>query len=48
MLAQGVDLMTIRDVLGHYSIDMTQVYAHVVDEAKRSAADRMDAAFGGR
>lgn len=46
LLALGVDLMTIRDVLGHYSIDMTEVYAHVLDEAMRDAADRMDRAFG--
>jgi integrase len=39
-------MTTIRDVLGHHSIDMTEVYAHVPDEAMRDAADRMDAAFG--
>lgn len=46
MLALGVDLPTIRDVLGHYSIDMTEVYAHVLPESMRDAATRLDRAFG--
>jgi site-specific recombinase XerD len=47
LLALGVDLVTIRDVPGHYSIDMTEVYAHMLDDAMGDAADRMDAAFRG-
>jgi integrase len=38
MLQQGVDLETVRDVLGHADIATTARYLHVVDERKREAA----------
>lgn len=39
LLANGVDLYTVSKMLGHKSIQSTQVYAKVMDEAKRRAAD---------
>jgi integrase/recombinase XerD len=38
MLQQGVDLETVRDVLGHADLTTTARYLHVVDERKRAAA----------
>lgn len=42
MLAQGVPLEVVSEVLGHSSIAITKdVYGHLVEGAKRSAAERM-------
>jgi integrase len=38
MLQQGVDIETVRDVLGHADVTTTARYLHVVDERKRAAA----------
>ncbi len=38
-LSLGVGLMTIRDQLGHKTTAMTQVYAEVMDEDRRKAAE---------
>lgn len=47
MLAQGVPLAVISDVLGHASYAITaDVYARVGDELKSEAAAAMDAALG--
>lgn len=46
MLAQGVPLEVVSEVLGHSSIYITKdVYGHLVEGAKRDAAERMAAAF---
>jgi integrase len=42
MLAQGVPLEVVSEVLGHSSIAITKdVYGHLVEGAKRAAAERM-------
>jgi integrase len=42
--AQGVPLKVIADIVGHSDIRLTQnVYQHVYQEARRDAADKMDA-----
>ena len=41
LLASGVDLEVVRDVLGHSSITTTALYLHAVDERKRQAARRL-------
>lgn len=47
MLAQGVPLEVVSEVLGHSSIYITKdVYGHLVEGAKRDAAERMAAALG--
>jgi len=44
LLAQGVQLRAVMDVLGHSCISVTMdTYAHVMPELLREAADRMDA-----
>ncbi len=42
LIAQGVPLKTISEVLGHSSIRITaDVYGHLLDEAGMAAADAM-------
>ena len=42
MLAQGIPLEVVSEVLGHSSIYLTKdVYGHLVEGAKRDAAERM-------
>ena len=48
LLAQGLQLREIMEVLGHSQIALTaNTYAHLVPAMKREAADRMDAALSG-
>jgi integrase len=48
LLAQGVDLRTIAEILGHSQISITaNLYSHVSVEMKRRAASAMDAVMGG-
>jgi integrase len=43
MLAQGIPLRSIQEILGRSSISMTaNLYAHVGEQLKREAADAMD------
>lgn len=44
-LANGTDIYTVSKLLGHKSLKTTQVYAKVVDELKRDAADRIKLDF---
>jgi integrase len=49
MLAQGIPLRSIQDILGHSSIALTaNLYAHVGEQLRREAADAMDAVLAGR
>ena len=38
MLQQGVDLETVRSILGHADVRTTSRYLHAVDERKRAGA----------
>jgi site-specific recombinase XerD len=38
-LKHGIDIYTMSKLLGHRSLESTQVYAKVVDESKRKAVD---------
>lgn len=42
MLAAGVDIVTVRDLLGHVSLDTTNIYAHSNLEMKRKAIEKAD------
>ncbi len=41
LLTNGVDLYTVSKMLGHKSIQKTQIYARIVDEKKREAANKI-------
>jgi integrase len=48
LLAEGADLRTIMDVLGHSQISLTaNLYTHLSEELRRDAAERMGAALSG-
>ena len=38
-LEHDTDIYTIKGMLGHTNVKTTQIYAHIVDKSKRSAAD---------
>jgi site-specific recombinase XerD len=43
LLAQGVPLIVVRDMLGHSQISTTaDIYGHVLPESQRHAADTLD------
>lgn len=44
-LANGTDIYTVSKMLGHRELKTTQVYAKIVDEAKRKAADTIKLEF---
>ncbi len=43
MAMAGVDLMTLRELMGHSSITITQRYCHPTPEHKVSAMERLEA-----
>jgi len=48
LLAQGAELRTVMELLGHSGIAVTaNTYAHVLPALKREAAAKLDAALGG-
>ena len=40
-LIGGTDLYTLQKLLGHKNIQTTQIYAHIIDEKKREAVNRI-------
>lgn len=46
MVQAGVDLVTIKEILGHSTIQMTMIYCHSSQEAKRKAVQELEKAFG--
>lgn len=46
MLGLGVDLYTVSKLLGHKSIETTQVYAKILDKNKKKAVERIPDIFG--
>jgi integrase len=46
LIAQGVNIKAISELLGHSSVAFTlQVYGHLLEGAKKEVADKMDAAL---
>ena len=41
LVMSGVDLKTVRELLGHKSIEMTMRYSHLSPDHKRAAVERM-------
>lgn len=46
MLDLGVDLYTVSKLLGHKSIETTQIYAKILDKNKQAAVNRIPDIFG--
>lgn len=44
-LDNGTDIYTVSKLLGHKNVKTTQIYAKVIDEKKRAAADRIQLDF---
>jgi integrase len=44
-LSKGTDIYTVSKMLGHRSLKTTQVYAKIIDEAKRQASERIKLKF---
>lgn len=42
LVSKGVDLNTVRELLGHADIEMTLRYAHLAPEFKRAAIERLE------
>lgn len=45
LLAQGVDVRVVQEILGHSSVTVTEGYAHVVSAMAREATQRMGASL---
>src|SRR5260370_23826411 len=46
LIAQGVNIKAISELLGHSSVAFTlQVYGHLMEETKKETANKMDAAL---
>jgi site-specific recombinase XerD len=41
LITGGVDIYTVQRMLGHSDVRQTQIYAHLVDEKKRDAANKI-------
>ena len=39
MYQNGVDVRTLKEVLGHENLDTTMIYTHVVDQNLKDAAE---------
>ena len=42
LIMAGVDLRTLAEILGHKSMDMVMRYAHLIDDHKVSAIDKIN------
>ncbi len=42
MVMSGVDLVTVKEILGHSSIEMTMRYSHPTTDGKMSAAKALE------
>lgn len=42
LIARGTDIITVRDLLGHYSVEVTQRYTHSNQAQKRQAVDALE------
>lgn len=41
LLENGVDIYTIKSIMGHTNVKTTQIYTHIVDAAKEKAANTL-------
>jgi len=48
LVEKGADIETVRDLLGHHSITITQRYTHSTDDRKRSAVELLSSKADGK
>ncbi|MEE8483247.1 MAG: tyrosine-type recombinase/integrase, partial [Nitrospinota bacterium] len=48
LVMAGVDITTIKELLGHKTISMTLRYAHLAPGHKRDAVEKLEGAFNGK
>lgn len=48
LVEKGIDIETVRDLLGHHSIMVTQRYTHSSDERKRAAVELLNGKIEGK
>jgi len=48
LVRSGVDLITVKDLLGHYSVKTTERYTHSNQEQKRKAVELLSTESGGK
>ena len=41
LLENGVDIYTIKSLMGHTNVKTTQIYTHIVNEQKEKAANTL-------
>ena len=41
LLENGVDIYTIKDLMGHTNVRTTQIYKHIVNDQKEKAANTL-------
>lgn len=46
LVMEGIDLVTVKELLGHKQITTTMRYSHLSNEHKRSALERLQARYG--
>jgi site-specific recombinase XerC len=46
LVMRGVDITTVKDLLGHKTLTMTLRYAHLAPSHKVNAVDILDSAIG--
>ncbi len=48
MVMQGVDIFTVKELLGHSKIETTMIYTHLLPKHKRMAVELGDIVFRGQ
>ncbi len=48
VVRSGVDLITVKDLLGHYSVRTTERYTHSNQEQKRKAVELLNVQTSGK
>jgi site-specific recombinase XerD len=46
--ALGVDMETIKSIVGHADLDMTRHYLHVQEPIRQAAVQKLNEAFSGK
>ena len=46
MLANGIDIETVKDILGHEDIKTTGIYVHAYDTNRKNAANVLGSMIG--